>query len=112
MDRTPRLWTGSFAYGSEQSLVNPQFRQMILQLRSYMQFPQISQSSPSSRLGGWGALGTVRRLVMFHHLPLQIEGGTGGPPMMRALRNFSPVGTVGPCRSSGSNATSWNPKTD
>lgn len=42
------------AYGSEQSLVKPQLRQVILQLRSYIRKPQISQSRPSSLCGCGG----------------------------------------------------------
>ena len=65
----PELPTGGsliiqLTYGSEQSRVNPQFRQMILQLRSCIRFPQISQSNPSSRLGGRGAGVAVRWLLM------------------------------------------------
>ena len=41
-------------YGSEQSLVNPQLRQMILQLRSCIRKPQISQFRPSSLCGRGG----------------------------------------------------------
>ncbi len=70
---SPTIRVTANSYGSEQSLVNPQLRQIILQLRSYIRDPQISQSNPSP-LGllanGVGAAvdAVVRRSTMAHHL--------------------------------------------
>ena len=50
------------AYGSEQSRVNPQLRQVILQLRSYIRAPQISQSNPSSPRPPFGGEGSGLRI--------------------------------------------------
>jgi hypothetical protein len=47
-------------YGSEQSRVKPQLRQVILQLRSCIRAPQISQSSPSSLRGAGAGRFSVR----------------------------------------------------